>query len=135
MQGSNSYVEQLLQRVDDLVGLDVPEDVDDLAVPCLAFGIHDVLQSEGLQGMDNGLSSRWKPCLWVCDNLEPDMAGIGLAIDECGYSLLQLRSSEGAAIAAVEGDWYRRLPVTQPGECAGHCRVCLGDANAVECCS
>jgi hypothetical protein len=130
-KGSGTYAEQLLERINNLIGFDVPEDVDDLAMPRLALGIHDVFERKGLQGMDHALSARGKSCLWVCDDLKPDMAGVGLAIDECGYSFLQRLSTEGAPIAAVEGDWHGRIPVAQPGECARHCRVCLGDDKAV----
>jgi hypothetical protein len=76
VQWVHAYVEQLLERIYDLVGLDVPEDVDDFAMPRLAVGVHDVFQRKRLNWMDNGLLGRWQPRFWVCDDLKPDMAGI-----------------------------------------------------------
>lgn len=75
-QCSEAYSKQLSERIYDLVGLEVPEDVDDLAMPRFAVGVHDIFQRKGLDGMDNGLLGRWQPSFWVCDDLEPDMAGI-----------------------------------------------------------
>jgi hypothetical protein len=89
-----SYTQQLLQRVDDLVGLNVPEDVDDLAMAPLLVRIDDIPQCERLPRGNDSLSCGRQPCFWIYDDLESDVAGVRLAGDVRGYALLQ-RTTEG----------------------------------------
>lgn len=67
--GTASYMHQLLQRVDDLVRLDVAEDVDDLAVARLPLWVDDIAQREWLPRVRVELACCRSPRLRVEDNL------------------------------------------------------------------
>jgi hypothetical protein len=103
----HSYIEQFLQRVNDLVGLDVPEDVDNLPMPRFPIRVHHILQRERLAWGNYSLACCRKPCLRIRDDVESDVAGVGLAGNVCGHSLLQ---------GSLEGNRDRRRPVPQSGE-------------------
>jgi hypothetical protein len=64
-----SYTQQLLQRVDDLVGPVVPEDVDDLAMLRLPSRVHDISQREWLEGGNRRLARRRTLGLGICEDL------------------------------------------------------------------
>lgn len=118
--GTSPYIQQLAQRVNDLIGLDVAKDVDDLAVRRLALGIHDISQRVRFPGRNNRLSCCWKTGFWVHHDLQPDVAGIRLAVDICLRLLLKNRVAGESAALADKGHGRRRQLVSQPGQGAGH---------------
>ena len=126
---ANAYLEQFLQRVDDLVRLEIAENIDDLSMPRLALGVYDIFQSERLVWLNNRLARCGQSGLGVGDYLQLDVAGVGLLGDIFGDSLLQGQSGDGLSEAVGEGGRARRRPIAQSSDCARHCRVCVGDAN------
>jgi hypothetical protein len=101
------YIQQFLQRVDDLVGPVVSEDVDDLAMLRLPVRIDHISQRERLVGRNRRLARRWTPCLGICEDLQSDVAGLGLARDVGGDSCRQ---------RALGARRTGRRPVAQAGE-------------------
>lgn len=125
-------IQQLLQRVDDLVRLGVAEDVDDLAVPGLPLGIHEVSQRVRLQGRGHMLCGWLRPRLGIQDRLQLDMARIRLAHHVRSDSLLEERLQvRPVGIEAGEVNWRRRRPVAESCERARHGRGELAMPMAV----
>jgi hypothetical protein len=85
-----TYVQEWLQRVDDLVALGVSEYVDDLAMARLSLRVHDVLDRERLCWVHMELACRRQSRLWVHNGLKLDMAWIGLLRNVYSHSLLEL---------------------------------------------
>lgn len=117
-QGGPAHVEQLLQRVEDLVGLDAAEDVDDLAVAGGGAGVDDVAQGEGLDGADGGAAGGQRLRPGVDDRLQLDLARVGLAHDVLGHAPLEQVGA--ASLEALERHGRGRQAVPQAGEVAGH---------------
>ncbi len=156
--GELKYIEQFLQRVYDLVGLGVAEDVDDLAVWGLAERVDDFLDGEWrLWGRLDGSSMRpgwpshkhlpvWQGhtllvhcprplvglalCSQVDDGAKSDVAWVGLAHDIFGGSLRKnVLEARVAGLDAFEADGHGRAPVPQPGDCTNHGRGVAGNGN------
>lgn len=84
-----AYIQQLLQGVDDLVGLCVAKDVDYLSMLCRAFWVYYVPQCVGLDWGIDMLSRRLPPRLVIHDGLQPEVFGVGLALDIGGDTPLE----------------------------------------------
>lgn len=84
-----SYVQQLLQRVYNLVGFCVAENIDDLAMLCRAFWVYHVPQCVGLDWSIDMLSGRLSSRLVIDYCLQPEVFGVGLALDIGGHPPLE----------------------------------------------
>lgn len=121
-----TYVHELRQGVDDLVGPDVAEDVDDLAVAGLALRVDDIPQRKGLVGRGVELACCRAAGLGVHDDLEAEVSRRGLAVDVLEDGALDARRDAIVdAGEAREDNGLGRRAVPQACQAPRHvCAVC-----------
>ena len=116
-----SYIEQLVERVDDLSRLDVGEDIDDLAMLGDAFRVHQVADGVRLEGLSVGLLARLLLPLRVDDDVHAKRGlRLGLVQGMGAQSILQLLLLSGDETAEVGRGQLPGCPKAQFPQIARH---------------